>query len=80
GKGKGGKRGGAGKATEVLLNEAPAGVEKTEEILGLEGIIREKGELVKKLKGEKEDFAGALGELIAAKKKLTETVNAVLKK
>ena len=76
GKGKAKK----GKAAEVLLNEAPAGVEKTTEIAALENMIKEKGELVKKLKGEKEDFAGALGELIAAKKKLTEVVNAVLKK
>ncbi|KAJ3053473.1 hypothetical protein HK097_004187 [Rhizophlyctis rosea] len=69
-----------GKSAEALLNEAPAGVEKTAEISDLEKTIKEKGDLVKKLKTEGGDFAPALADLIAAKKKLTEVVNAALKK
>ncbi|KAJ3036339.1 hypothetical protein HDV00_002812 [Rhizophlyctis rosea] len=75
-KGKGGKGGkkGAKASAEVLLSEAPAGVEKTPEILALEKQIKESGDLVRKLKAEKGDVAGALADLVAAKKKLTEVV------
>ncbi|KAJ3033028.1 Eukaryotic translation elongation factor 1 epsilon-1 [Rhizophlyctis rosea] len=65
------------KSAEVLLNEAPAGVEKTPEIQALESTIKEKGDLVRKLKtegGSAEDVTKAVGELMAAKKKLTEIV------
>ncbi|KAJ3324164.1 putative methionine--tRNA ligase, cytoplasmic protein rar1 [Blyttiomyces sp. JEL0837] len=70
-------------AGPTLLSEAPAGVEKTEVILNLEGEVKAKGEEVRKLKTEKapkEALDAALQGLLAAKEQLTKEVEAALAK
>ncbi|KAI8608012.1 tRNA synthetases class I (M)-domain-containing protein [Chytriomyces sp. MP71] len=70
------KRGAAAKV--VLLNEAPAGVVKTPEIVALETGIKEAGELVRRLKADKvvgETFQAALADLTSKKETLTAVVN-----
>ncbi|KAJ3272960.1 hypothetical protein HK104_004361 [Borealophlyctis nickersoniae] len=79
GGGKKGKSGGGG-GGGGLLNEAPAGVEKTPEIVELEKKIKEVGETVRKLKAEKAvGVEQAVAELLEAKKKLTVAVAGVTK-
>ncbi|KAI8853017.1 tRNA synthetases class I (M)-domain-containing protein [Chytridium lagenaria] len=71
------------KAASALLTEAPATVDKTESIMAFEAEIKEKGELVRKLKAEKaaaEDLKAALDGLLEAKQKLTKEVMEILAK
>ncbi|KAJ3100770.1 putative methionine--tRNA ligase, cytoplasmic protein rar1 [Phlyctochytrium planicorne] len=70
------KKKGKAKAPE-LLSEAPANVPKSESIIALEALIKEKGELVRQLKSDKAeagDLKVALDALVEAKQKLTQQV------
>ncbi|KAJ3215037.1 putative methionine--tRNA ligase, cytoplasmic protein rar1 [Dinochytrium kinnereticum] len=73
------KRGGA--KAPALLTEAPPTVQKTESIIALEVEIKEKGDLVRRLKTEKasaEAVKAVLDELLAAKERLTKEVTDIL--
>jgi methionyl-tRNA synthetase len=80
---KAAKKDKAKSAGSALLNEAPANVEKTESIVKLEAEIKEKGDLVRKLKVDKaaaDEVTKAVEELMEAKKALTKEVETLLQK
>ncbi|KAI9351276.1 tRNA synthetases class I (M)-domain-containing protein [Obelidium mucronatum] len=61
----------------VLLSEAPAGIEKTAEIVALELAIKEAGEVVRQLKADKvvgDALQNALANLVKSKEALTAEV------
>ncbi|KAJ3411346.1 putative methionine--tRNA ligase, cytoplasmic protein rar1 [Chytridiales sp. JEL 0842] len=67
----------------ALLSEAPAGVEKTETVVKLEAEIKEKGDLVRKLKTAKspaDQVTKAVEELMESKKALTAEVEVLMGK